>query len=375
MSRVTIVQRVLPHYRLSLFDKLNELLADGGIEMALVYGQERTGTVPKTVPINRVWAHRIENVYLPLFGAEIVWQPLPSSFGRSDLLIVEHASRLMLNSWLLLARKWSNTKIAFWGHGVNFQNKDARSLASLCRSSLARRADWWFAYTELSAKCVADQGYPIENITTLNNAIDTGELAEARSMISDNCIEELRNQLGIVGSNIAIYCGGLYENKRISFLLEACRHVRSKLSDFHLILIGDGPDRRLIEKTSKQYSWVHYVGPKFGTDRVPYFALSKVMLMPGMVGLAIVDSFVLGTPLLTTDNGIHSPEIAYLKNNSNGVMTENNVESYSGAVIEVLRRQDLHSALVDGCVRSSALYSVDQMAQRFAKGIGQCLKA
>ena len=41
--RVMFLQRVLPHYRISFFDKLNTLLFDKGIELVVVYGQEAEG--------------------------------------------------------------------------------------------------------------------------------------------------------------------------------------------------------------------------------------------------------------------------------------------------------------------------------------------
>lgn len=47
--------------------------------------------------------------------------------------------------------------------------------------------------------------------------------------------------------------------------------------------------------------------------------LARVFLMPGLVGLAILDAGAAGLPLVTTDYPWHSPEIAYLDPGVNGL--------------------------------------------------------
>ena len=45
----------------------------------------------------------------------------------------------------------------------------------------------------------------------------------------------------------------------------------------------------------------------------PYLYVSKLLLMPGLVGLSVMDSFVGTCPLVTTDVAVHSPEICTSK--------------------------------------------------------------
>jgi hypothetical protein len=46
---------------------------------------------------------------------------------------------------------------------------------------------------------------------------------------------------------------------------------------------------------------------------VPYFILSKLVLMPGLVGLAVLDASALEVPLVTTAVPYHTPELTTLK--------------------------------------------------------------
>ena len=49
--KVTIIQRILPHYRIPFFEALHRELGHAGIELQLIYGQEYPGTVPRSEPL------------------------------------------------------------------------------------------------------------------------------------------------------------------------------------------------------------------------------------------------------------------------------------------------------------------------------------
>ena len=98
-----------------------------------------------------------------------------------------------------------------------------------------------------------------------------------------------------------------------------------------------------------------------------------MQLMPGLVGLSIVDSFVTGVPLFTTIGALHSPEIAYLRNGFNGVATENNVTAYSDAVVHYLRNPDSLALLQKGCDESASRYTLKNMVSNFVDGIVKCV--
>ncbi len=54
----------------------------------------------------------------------------------------------------------------------------------------------------------------------------------------------------------------------------------------------------------------------------PAFSSSEASLVPGAVELAIIDCFALEVPLMMTKFPYHGPEVGYLKNRENGLMTE-----------------------------------------------------
>jgi len=119
--------------------------------------------------------------------------------------------------------------------------------------------------------------------------------------------------------------------------------------------------------------WAHYLGVRNGVEKVRALAACDIMLNPGLVGLGILDSFVCGVPLVTTDCGLHSPEVAYLKSGKNGLMTGDRMETYVEAVIDLLESPARLQELSSGCRSSAIEYSVLNMARNFADGVERCL--
>jgi glycosyltransferase involved in cell wall biosynthesis len=238
---------------------------------------------------------------------------------------------------------------------------------------LLNQCDWWFAYTSSVKKFLVQNQFPASRITTVQNAIDTTQLARQYQSVQESEVALLKKELGIESGNVGLYVGGMYKEKRLDFLIGACDQIQAQLPDFHLILIGSGVEAARVKEAAASRSWLHYVGPKFGKEKVTYFKLAKLFLMPGLVGLAILDSFALQTPMITTDYPFHSPEIEYLENGVNGVITENNGHAYAQAVIQLLQDEQQRMRLIEGCKTAATRYTLDQMVHNYTEGILLCL--
>jgi glycosyltransferase involved in cell wall biosynthesis len=85
-----------------------------------------------------------------------------------------------------------------------------------------------------------------------------------------------------------------------------------------MLFIGAGPDDYLVKRFCADHRWAPYLGPLFGREKVKYCITGQLLLMPGAVGLAILDAIAICTPIVTTNMPFHGPE--YLTSGSNGVM-------------------------------------------------------
>jgi glycosyltransferase involved in cell wall biosynthesis len=285
----------------------------------------------------------------------------------------------MLSNYELLLRSKLGGKFrtAFWGHGRNLRPSENQKTTEWFKTKFSTHVDWWFAYNDFSANIVRDLGYPNERITNVRNSIDTTTLMSAHDSVKPAALESLRVAMGITSTNVAVYTGGLTEQKRIGFLLESAVLVRRLVPDFHLIILGDGPLSEEVGAIASTHDWIHYEGAKHDTEKVPYWALSKLLLMPGGVGLVVLDSFALGIPMVTTENRFHGPEIEYLKDGVNGLMVKpgDDPEHYAAEVAALLRDDARREAMAAAALVERDRYSSEDMAQRFATGIMQALDA
>ena len=365
---VLVVQRRLPHYRVPYFEALRVELNRRGWDLRLAHGVGTAAEQIKNDSGSIAWAESLETRYL--FGGRLCWQPFSHLICDAAMVVVTPENKLVNNIPLQFFRS-DDVRVGLWGHGANLQGTTDSWRERFKRIS-AKRADWWFGYTDMSVPLILRTGFPADRITTLNNSVDTVELQTLKARTSRESLDSLRARIGLKGDAVGIYVGSLYEEKRIEFMLATAQQIHDKVPGFEFLVVGDGPQRSIVESFCAAHPWVTHLGIRKGQEKVDLIGLAKVMINPGLVGLSILDAFVLGTPMITTDCGLHSPEIAYLQDGVNGIMTANSAEAYASTVATILTDTAALDRLRAGCERSAAQYTIQNMAVNFANGVEAC---
>lgn len=369
MSRVIFVQRMIPNYRVPFFICLRERLKELGIDFYVSTGESLPKDYLKDSVEKHPWIIKHKNHYI---YKQVHFHSI-QRLQSCDLVIVMQENSHLIN-YLLLLRRYTLGRplVAFFGHGKNL-NIEGKKIREYFKRKVSLLPDWWFAYTALAERVVIANGYPKENITVANNAIDDTEIKQECAKQTEEKRILLKEEIGInKNSKVALFCGRLMHNK-VSFLIEALESIREKDDEFEAIIIGAGALEEKIRLVSSEYHWLHYEGPVYGSDRAKYFCISDVFLMPGMVGLAILDAFAAKLPIITTDCGLHGPEIDYLEEGVNGFMTSNSVKPFVAKVCELLRNDQMLAEMKANAERSSEKYSITKMADNFVMGIQQAL--
>ena len=118
--------------------------------------------------------------------------------------------------WLLVG-----PALAYWGHGANFQKNKTWGLREWWKRRFLTQTDWWFAYTEETVNVLLRAGYPLGQITCLNNAIDNTPFQNDLNQVYEHSLDVIRQKLCIEdANNVGLYCGSLYPEKRLDFLQE-----------------------------------------------------------------------------------------------------------------------------------------------------------
>lgn len=362
MKKVAIVQRQIPHYRSFFFNSLGDELNKNGIKLKVFAGEVDNSQKFKEGLSNVKYAKKVKNYN---FGKSIYWQNILSDLKNYDLVIVEQANSSLINYFLLLKRHFfkKSPKVAFWGHGKTL-HRNSYFISSKLKQILLKKVDYWFAYTEMSKKILNESGLEDSKISVVNNSHDVSEISELYNKAIST--REIKNKV--------IFCSRLYENKALEFLIEGCEHARKEINDLNLLIIGDGPDKKKLEKIVRNKYWIEMKGALFGIRKAKTLVDGDIFLMPSHVGLSILDGFAAGLPLLTSDFKNHCPEISYFKNNINGIMTNKNTRDYGEAIIRLLKNEKVLKKMGKEALKTSQKFSLEKMKINFANGIIKALK-
>lgn len=370
MKKVLIIQKAIKHYRLSFYDELYYILKKNDIELTVAFSELNISSI-KSKNDNSVLpeSYGIKIPAKSFFDGKVVYQSAVSLINESDLIIVEQANKNIINYFLIILQLLGIKKFAYWGHGRNLQS-DRSSCRERFKSSLLKLSYWWFAYTDSTKVYLTECGYPESKITNVNNSIDTSVLSKAVSSITESECHAYRKSLGInKKSRIGLFCGSLYDKKLLPFLYESTKEIRKKLPGFTLMIIGDGPDRQLVESLRFDNEWIKYQGALFGMDKAMAFRCADVILNPGLVGLGVLDALASGVPMVTTEYPYHSPEVSYLENGINGLITPFEKLEFSEGVVKLLKDSVGLETMSKNALSSSKCYTTNIMASNFAAGV------
>ena len=78
--------------------------------------------------------------------------------------------------------------------------------------------------------------------------------------------------------------------------------------------------------------------------------------------------------MIPTACGIHGPEIAYLKNGVNGVLTADALGTYVESSVALLRDSRALASMRTECIANGRECTLTNMADRFADGVEDCLQ-
>jgi glycosyltransferase involved in cell wall biosynthesis len=368
---VAVVQPRLPHYRVAFFEGLRRRLDAHGVRLRLFHGLPagpgderdlRAGLLAE-LP----WAEPFRERRLP-FG--LVWQPVLREVWKADLVVVEGASRPLLNYLLQLGRGVGGPLLATWGHGWNHQARRPASAGERLKLWLGRRSDVYLAYTGPVRERLIELGYDPQRVADVQNTVEGPALEPTPQELA-----ALREELGLCGGErIALFCGRMYPDKQLGLLIEAARRAQARLPVLVLLLAGAGPDEGLAREAARRHPFVRHLGALSGRRKAAVFALARFLVAPGLLGLAVVDAFHAGLPVLTVRHPRHSPEIAYLRPGENGLLVAETPEALAGALLELAGDDALHARLQEGARRASAGLALDGMVQRFAAALLRTLE-
>lgn len=361
-----LLQRILPSYRVAIYRALYEQLGIVTAHSSVdPLGQVRSASEKVDYPNLVLEAQRIG----PFF-----YQPVLPLLKNIRTVITEFSPR-SLNTYLLpLLKRVYGFKLVFWTHGITNSGYYApgQQGKQFIKDRVLGAADALILYDDHRADLLRKQlDVPI---FVARNTLYTPELdaIEGKPLPEDEAT--LRNEMGYDPAHRhVLYLGRLTREKRLDLFLEVAERLRGTDTRFHIV--GGGEMQPEVEEAARRNPNILHHGEIHDTvvkDR--HLRFSDVFLNPGYIGLAIVEAFCYGLPVLTprgtAEGPLHSPEIYYLHDGENGLLTDGSADAMAQALGELLNDRHRLDTMRRG---ARATYETGMQFENMLGGIRQCL--
>jgi len=372
MKKVAIIQREIPHYRKVFFEKLSRQAKESGLDITVYCGRVHEE--------NRPWTFQSKIVPITAFtgrgakGPSWLWG-LKQAIAGSDIIVAPHELQSLTVLYLWLQHRWLSRTWIWWGHGYDVQAKSQSNLLLSCvkkvKQIIGKQADGYIAYTSSGVEYWRQQGVAADRVFPYFNTLDVEGLRTAADSVPRETLDQIHHQLNLRGKRVLLYSGRLYQKKQVDFLLKAVSILQRRYPDVAVLILGDGTERAKLESLSATLNLqhVHFLGEQNDPVQASiYFQLADLLVLPCLVGLAIVHGFAHGVPLVTTDHRFHGPEIEYLSKD-NGLMTAYDVHAYADGIQKILSDTASLEAMQREATLAGDRLALEKSVQHFTTAI------
>lgn len=379
-ARIAIVQPLLPHYRVPVFDLLAR---STGIELTIVCDTAPRGSLKGVSPTD---AFGCEHAALREFGPAV---SQPAILGvaasrRFDAVVLPWNPRLMELTPALLTSRAMRKGSILWGHGYSKQDSPMRRQL---RRALLALPDAALLYGRAERTRLISAGWDGSRIFVAPNAIDQAPIEHAKAAwLSDpSRLAEWQRTHGITQDELVVFISRIEPDKRIDLLLTAFERIASRRCPLKLAVIGGGSQLEAAKAMTAQLGIqdrVIFTGPVYDEAVIAPWCLSACCLAyPEAIGLSIYHAFGYGLPVVTSDDiPSHNPEIESLVDGINGVLyAHRDTDAFATAIESIgagggRGRGEWRSAALDTVQRAGG-FNLKAMVEGYANAIGSVLRA
>jgi glycosyltransferase involved in cell wall biosynthesis len=383
MKKVLIAhQSTIPHYRAPFYEAVNRLKPSWW-DFGVIFDEDperRRKLFVEPIDPTRFGFKTIptRTVFLELLGRRLVYQPFFRQARRYDLIVLEDA---LHNLTYPLVRFWRSrgAAVAYWGHGKDQsidKVKGWKRISEKLKRRFARNSEGYFAYTNGVRDILASHGIDSSKIFVLNNTIDiVAERSSYEPMIEKR--NELRRAAGLSDRRVLLHVGRLNKWKRLDFLGESVRSLRTENPEYHLVVIGGG-EQAFVDSLRQDLGEEGFTHCGVIVEKAPlaeWYALSDAYVHPGDVGLGVVQTLCYDLTPVVIDRPTHNTEYEYLDDN-NSVIARADVSpaEYGLEIDRLCSNRELWEQYRARAWPSIKHLTIEGMARSFVNGVSEILR-
>lgn len=293
--KIAILSPILQPYRISFYEKLNLLFP--GTAVFYGYSEIETGRPGYTKSTSFLSFGFEEKKFIVFKFGIIYLKGLYSSVVQynPDVVICQgipgNISFRLISNWVLRNKKC----LVFWYCGWE-PNIKRLSLFSKFKLFLAnrfyRKGKFFLVYSTKAKMELISRGYDSSLIEVAYNGIELDDYTNIEKF--KNASSNLLDELNKSNDKIYLYVGGLLEEKRVLFLIEAFNLFSKDCNDCQLWIIGDGPQKDDVLKLIDGKGNFKFFG-RIVDGVEAFFLAADFYVLPGTGGLGLNQALFFGS--------------------------------------------------------------------------------
>jgi 1,2-diacylglycerol 3-alpha-glucosyltransferase len=332
-EKIMFVTNYFPSYRKSIWKKLLNYKSDVIFYFDPIQNQGIQVEKEFFLESNKLDSFKeVKNFY---FFGRVVWQSrivrecLFGSFNQAIFL----GDMNILSTWigLLICRLRRKTTI-LWTHGFyGNENYIKRQLRILFYSM----GNKYLLYEKRGKKLMTRAGFDANKIFVIYNSLDYEVQKEYFENYQKNNTKKEFTFFKNSKLKTVLFLGRLTSVKKIDQLIKSLYKLNSERINFNLLIIGEGSQKSLLKKISKEgleKGWIYFYGKTYKESELSKLIYSSdLMVSPGNTGLNAVHALSYGTPV-GTHNYFYKqmPESAIIRDQQTGFFfNENDIDDLS----------------------------------------------
>jgi glycosyltransferase involved in cell wall biosynthesis len=304
-KKILLVTNIPNPYRLPLFNELDRLLKQEGMELVVVFGA--TGYHRRRFTLD--WSEAtfpyemLDSSTFQLGNIEktaVTYRKLSKTIRnhKPDAIIVSGFSMATLKIWL--HSFFSKRPYVIWSGSVEFPGWFDSGIRKLMRHFFVRRASAYIAYGTKAKEYFERRGASSKKISIAINTVDVGYFAKET--------QSLRSSVDKSGLRHLLYVGYLEPRKNVANLIVVVEKLSRHRKDFVLDIAGDGSQKNELEQLVRAKGLEHFVrfhGFLQKKELPELFALADCFLFQtdfDIWGLVLNEAMAAGIPCIAPSN-------------------------------------------------------------------------
>ncbi len=359
----------LNHYKVRF---LNYLSKEPSIDLTVLAGSGRKNMGDRLINDSPVFKLINTDVTKANFGfSKVIRNELSKIIYTFDwVMIPREKKNIILFLYVLQKRKFyiqktANFRLFSYNHPISTSSY-AKSIFidRILTKFYYRHYDRIIFYAQKSRATAVHEGLiNIDKAYWANNTVDTKEINKYYKFSFPNSDKPT-----------ILFIGRLVPSKRIDLFFKYYTELQNILErenkKIKLIIIGDGPERKLVINHLKTDTSIEWKGAIVDEAEIaPLMKRASMVFVPGHSGLSINHAFAYGKPYVTIYNKGHAPEIDYLIDGKNGIILNDSFNENITRLVKLLKNFKLLNRMCINAYKTSKELSVEKWVQQIINAL------